>query len=98
MLGRRSKFEIYMDVLAEIKRGTVIPTRIMYGTNMSWTPLMQTLRTLTAYGLIFEQSMGGDDNRTKKGYALTEKGETVLNYLNSAMGLLKLEKAVEIKV
>lgn len=98
MPGRRSKFEIYVDILAEIKRGTVIPTRIMYETNLSWTSLMQTLRTLTAYGIILEQSMGGEDKRTKKVYALTEKGENVLNYLNSAIGLLKLEKAIEINV
>jgi len=97
MLGRRSKFEIYLDILAEIKGGTVKPTRIMYGANLSWKPLKQILMMLTAQGLIVEQSMG-DDKRSRKSYSLTEKGENVLNYFNRARGLLKLEKAIEINV
>jgi len=96
MSSRRSKFEIYIDILTEIKRGTVIPTRIMYGANLSWKPLEQTLKTLIAQGLIIEQSMD-DDKRTKKAYALTEKGENVLKYFNRAKGLLELERTVEIR-
>lgn len=95
MSKTRSRFEIYMDTLAEIKGGTVIPTRIMYGANLSWKPLMQTLRTLTTHGLIEEQS-NGDDKRTKKVYALTEKGGNVLKYFNCVKGLMELEKAIEI--
>jgi len=96
MSSRRSKFEIYMDILAEIKGGTVIPTRIMYGVNLSWKPLKQILKTLTAQMLIEEQSMGDIDKRTRKVYALTEKGENVLNYFNRAKGLMEMERTVEI--
>jgi predicted transcriptional regulator len=97
MSSRRSKFEIYIDILTEIKGGTVIPTRIMYGANLSWKPLKQILRTLTTQGLIVEQSMGNDDKRTKRAYALTERGENVLKYFNRAKGLLELERAIEIR-
>jgi len=97
MPSRRSKFEIYIDILTEIKGGTVIPTRIMYGANLSWKPLKQILKTLTAQELIVEQSMGEGDKRTKKAYALTERGENVLKYFNRAKGLMELEKAVEIR-
>lgn len=48
MVGRRSRFEIYVDILTEIKRGTGLPTRIMYGTNVSWNPLKNTLEKLKA--------------------------------------------------
>ena len=96
MSSRRSKFEIYIDILAEIKGGTVIPTRIMYGVNLSWKPLKQILETLTAQMLIEEQSMGDIDKRTRKVYALTEKGENVLNYFNRAKGLMEMERTVEI--
>jgi predicted transcriptional regulator len=89
---------MYVDILTEIRSGTVLPTRIMYGANLSWKPLKQILGTLTAQGLIEEQSMDDGDKRTKKFYALTDKGEKVLTYFNRAKGLLELEKAVEINV
>lgn len=92
---RRSKFEIYMGILAAIKGGTVIPTRIMYRVNLSWKPLKQILETLQAQMLIEEQSIGGIDKRTRKVYALTEKGENVLNYFDRAKGLMEIERTVE---
>jgi len=92
---RRSKFEIYMDILAAIKGGTVIPTRIMYRVNLSWKPLKQILETLTAQMLIEEQPKGGIDKRTRKVYALTEKGENVLNYFDRAKVLMGIKRAVE---
>jgi predicted transcriptional regulator len=91
---RRSKFEIYMDILAAIKGGTVTPTRIMYRVNLSWKPLKQIFETLTAQGLIVERSMA-DDKRTRKVYALTEKGENMLNYFGRAKVLMDVDRAVE---
>jgi predicted transcriptional regulator len=96
MSSRRSKFEIYTDILAAIKGGTVTPTHIMYRVNLSWKPLKQILETLQAQMLIEEQPKGGIDKRTRKVYALTEKGENVLNYFNRAKGLMEMERTVEI--
>jgi len=97
MPSRRSKFEVYIDILDEIKSGTGIPTRIMYGANLSWKPLKQILKTLTAQGLINERSMDDGDKRTKKAYAITEKGENVLKYFKRAKGLMELERAIQIR-
>jgi len=91
---RRSKFEIYMDILAAIKGGTVTPTRIMYRANLSWKPLKQIFETLTAQGLIVERSMD-DDKRTRKVYALTDKGENVLNYFDRTKALMDVNRAAE---
>jgi len=96
MSSRRSKFEIYIDILNEIKSGTVIPTRIMYGANLSWKPLKQILKNFISNGLIVEQSSDDGDKRRRRAYALTEKGDNVLRYFSKAKGLMELEKAIEI--
>ena len=85
MTSRRSKFEIYIDILTEIKNGKAIPTHIMYGANLSWTRLKHTLETFTAKGLVDEQTRTG-------------KGDNVLNYFNKVKELLDPEAAVEIPV
>jgi len=87
MPSRRSKLEIYIDILEEIKNGVMIPTRIMYGTNLSWKPLQQILKALVNRGLIVESTAEERDKRTKKVYNLTEKGENVLHYFNKAKDL-----------
>ena len=89
-MGRRSRFKIYVDVLAEIKSGTVLPTKIMYGANLNWTMLKKALEKLKAKGLIQEQSM--EINKvSKRMYTLTEKGDKVLNYLKKVNEILDPE-------
>jgi predicted transcriptional regulator len=89
-VGRRSRFKIYVDVLAEIKSGTVLPTKIMYGANLNWTMLKKALEKLKAKGLIQEQSM--EINKvSKRMYTLTERGDKVLNYLKKVNEILDPE-------
>ena len=97
MMSRRSKFEIYIDILTEIRNGTVIPTRIMYGANLSWKPLKQILKDFIKNGLIIEQVSEDGDKRKRKVYALTEKGDNVLKYFSKAKGLMELERAVSLR-
>ena len=97
MASRRSRFEIYIDVLIEIKNGTVLPTKIMYGANLSWNTLQQTLETLTAQGFIEEQHMEGN-KRSKNIYTLTRKGNKVLNYLKKIKEILEPQEIVELAV
>ena len=97
MAPRRSRFEIYVDVLTEIKNGTILTTKIMYGANLSWTTLIETLEKLTAQGLVDEQPIEGN-KRTKKIYTLTGKGDNVLNYINLINEILEPEETVEIPV
>ena len=43
MSYRRSKLEIYLDVLSSIHEGISKPTRIMYSANLSWKALNKIL-------------------------------------------------------
>jgi len=91
MSSRRSKFEIYIDILGLIKNGTVLPTRIMYSANLSWKPLRQILKNLVKQDLIEEEAFDEGDKRTKKIYRITEKGDNVLRYFNRAKDLMEIE-------
>lgn len=96
MTGRRSKFEIYINILEEINGGTNIPTKIMYATNLSWKPLQQILQSLLSQELIVEHRTEDGDKRTKKFYQLTDKGINVLRYFVKAKELVEGGKIVEI--
>ena len=97
MTNRRSKLEIYIDILEEITNGVTIPTRIMYGANLSWKPLQQILKSLVTQELIVEYLAEDGDKRTKKAYKLTEKGMNVLRYFNKAKELVEKETVTEIR-
>ena len=91
MPNRRSKFEIYIDILTQIRSGINIPTRIMYSSNLSWKPLKQILLTLIKQGLIQDFQIDEGDKRTKISYKITEKGDNVLRYFNRAKDLMEVE-------
>jgi len=84
METRRSKLEIYLEVLKIVKGGTDKPTRIMYQANISWQPLMKILTSMVSQELIEEIDMtsGGRrrDKRTSRIYVITMKGEQVIRY------------------
>lgn len=85
MTRRRSKLEIYIEVLSIIKSGTSKPTRVMYDANLSWDHLHRVLNPMLKQGLIEEVDTTqerGRDKRTSKRYMLTQKGENVLRYFN----------------
>ena len=97
MTNRRSKLEIYIDILEEINNGVTIPTKIMYGANLSWKPLQQILKSLVYQELIGEYTTEDGDKRTKKAYKLTEKGINVLRYFKKAKELVGSERVPEIR-
>ena len=97
MTNRRSKLEIYVDIMEEIRGGTILPTRIMYAANLSWKPLQQILKSLVTQELIEEVSAEEGDKRTKKAYHLTEKGMNVLHYFRKAKELVEREPPAEIR-
>jgi predicted transcriptional regulator len=83
METRRSKLEIYLEVLKIIKGGTDKPTRIMYQANISWQPLMKILTSMVFQDLVEEIDMTTGrrrDKRTSRVYVITMKGEKVLRY------------------
>ena len=65
------------------------PTRIMCAANISWNPVRKNLDSLVDRGLLsMINSTGG--NRAKRHYEITEKGISVLNYLEGAKELVDI--------
>ena len=93
MTRRRTKLEIYLDILRIIKNGTRKPTRIMYGANLSWKPLQEAIESMLSQNLIREvDATSNRDRRTNFLYEITMKGENVISYFRKAKDLLQLEE------
>jgi predicted transcriptional regulator len=91
--NRRSKLEIYLDVLKVIKEGTTKPTRIMYGANLSWKLLQGILASMVSQDLISEvDASESRDKRTNKYYEITNKGDSVIRYFERAKGLIEIDE------
>jgi len=86
---RRSRLDIYLDVLRAVKKGTKKPTRIMYTVNMSWAPCQKVLRSMVSAGFISKIESKGD-KRTTRHYEITQSGLNVLIYLDKGTELLRL--------
>jgi predicted transcriptional regulator len=84
--SKRSRIEIYLDILQAIKKGVDKPTRIMYSTNLSWKPLMQFINTMMEQKLITSEEVGSHIT-----YKITEKGTNVLNYFHEALQLIEIK-------
>ncbi len=84
---KRSRLEIYLDVLRVIKNGVHKPTRIMYTTNLSWNPLQEILNSLISQDLIVMK-----DDGSRKRYEITEKGRTALKYFRQTKELVSVER------
>jgi len=89
--ARRSKFQLSVEVLSQIKQGERKPTRIMYSANLSWKSLKEILDSLVSQELIEEELVGRSSKRAKKRYMITEKGENVLQYYSVVSGLIEIE-------
>lgn len=81
-VNRRSRLEIYFEVLSAINAGVTKPTRIMYATNLSFTSLNEVLATLQQSQFIREE------RRKRAQYFITQKGQdALLYYTKSIQGL-----------
>ncbi|HUI01606.1 MAG TPA: winged helix-turn-helix domain-containing protein [Nitrososphaerales archaeon] len=72
--GRRSAFEVMMDVLRSVANGDSKPTHIMYRSNTSWLILQRCLAALEASQFVTSVDFG-----QRSGYEATEKGRGVLH-------------------
>jgi len=97
MTSRRSRFEIYIDVLKEVKNGAIKPTQIMYGANLSYKPLQGILKSLLDQGLLSENEGDPRDKRTKVIYDLTQKGENVVRYYSKAKSLVEIHSPEDLE-
>jgi len=90
---RRSKLDIMLSVLSTVKEGVDKPTRIMYATNLSWSPLKEVLSSLVKQELLREIEVPGI-KRSRRRYEVTEKGVNVLTYFEGASEILDIAKVV----
>jgi len=87
-MSRRSRLEIYFDILEVVERGVTKPTQIMYKTNLSWATLQEIFETLIKGGFIREEI-----KKNSKRYQVTDKGRNALSYyLKSLDGLVKAKQ------
>jgi predicted transcriptional regulator len=98
---RRSRLEIYLDVLSVIHEGEDKPTRIMYHSNLSWQQLISVLTQLEVQGLITEDAIEAEgsrrrkrDKRSKKSFNITPKGISVLKYFRDMNKMIEIEVPV----
>lgn len=75
---RRSKLEIHIDILRALAcHGRLKPTHITYKANVNCSALKECLDFLVERSLVKEQ-MVSKNKKTRKFYAITEQGLTVL--------------------
>ncbi|MCJ7771404.1 hypothetical protein MUP37_07530 [Candidatus Bathyarchaeota archaeon] len=77
---KRSRLEVYFDVLKAIGEGVDKPTRIMYKANLSWNTLEDALATLVNKEFVIEKRMGNS-----RRYLLSVKGQNALEHFNKAL-------------
>jgi len=85
---RRSRLDIYFDLLQVLELGVDKPTRIMYSVNLSWKTLNETLSALTSKGFIKEVYV-----KTSKRYRITDIGHNALSYHRKSVEGLKVMKS-----
>ncbi len=86
---RRSRLEIYLDILRAVKNGVNKPTRIMYAVNISWNPLQKILEPMVS-GEFLRKIESKGDKRTTRHYEITQSGLNILNYLDKEKDFLRL--------
>ena len=82
-MTRRSKMEIYIDILRVVSDGNHKPTHIMYRANLSWERLKGYLKFLSSQGLLTNVQKAKGTR-----YELTEKGRELLKYFRKIEGML----------
>jgi predicted transcriptional regulator len=83
MTRKRSKLEIYLDILKTVKSGVNKPTNIMYRCNLAWKPFKRILKTMIETDLLVIVDRGN-----RKTYELTERGQAFLKQFETAEALL----------
>ncbi len=71
---RRSKMEMYLDILRAIGSGAEKPTHVMYKANLSWVVMRGFLENLKAQGLVEEAIVDG-----RSSLHLSNRGFELLN-------------------
>lgn len=74
-MPRRSKMEIYIDILKAVADGRRKPTHVMHHANLPWTRMKKCLDFLLDQSLLVEEEYEGSQI-----FSLTLRGKEVLAY------------------
>ena len=88
-MSRRSRLDIYFDILQVLDIGINKPTRIMSKANLSWIILQEMFETLILGGFIREENEMGPQR-----YYLTDKGKNALSYHRKSIEGLVNDKQI----
>jgi predicted transcriptional regulator len=94
-MQRRSRLEVYLDILMVLSGGPMSPTKLMYSTNLSWKPLNQCVKNLLEQGIIIQiqaKSANPANERRRRLYTLTLKGNDILKRYQEFMKDLALKQ------
>jgi predicted transcriptional regulator len=81
---RRSKLDLYFEVLKSIKEGNNKVTQIMREVNIPWKTLKEILLSLKNNIIIEEVDASHiNDSRTSVFYILTNKGNKIYDYIRN---------------
>ena len=73
---RRSRIELYIDVLRAIHNGRASPSRVVYAANLSYDRVTRCINFLEEHDLV--RRIEGE----RKRYAVTERGSELIKYFN----------------
>lgn len=90
-MPRRSRLEIYLQILQAIAAGAHKPTHVMYRVNLAWKPATGFFKLLLEKELIREQL-----TQAGKEFRVTEKGMQVLDYFMKANQMLHAETSAKV--
>jgi predicted transcriptional regulator len=83
---RRSKLDLYFEILQTINTGNSRVTHIMREVNMGYKPLKEMLDSLQKQDIVeVLDAVHFKDKRTSFYYKLTRKGENIYRYLRTAL-------------
>ena len=94
-MARRSKLELYIDVLTSIKKRLSKPTNIMQDANLSWKSLQRILGDMCEQGFVIvveEKSKRKRDRRSSRLYELSSKGLDLLSFFRGFRGSVGLDE------
>ena len=79
---RRSKMEMYLDIIRAIGSGAEKPTHVMYKANLSWVVMRGFLENLKDRGLVEESVADGKSalRLSNKGFELLSQFQSIREY------------------
>jgi predicted transcriptional regulator len=80
--AHRSELEICLDLMKMLRTGSLLPTPLMYKTNLSWELMQRFVLKLIGAGLVGKSTVAGV-------FYLTNRGADCLGKLESGMAMLE---------